>query len=169
MNLNIHSPMTIRARIPSLGLMALLFCSGAIAQDQINFQNIAEKEETFINEDGEPETRLIPAELVVPGEVIVFTSRFTNIGTEVATNLVINNPVPENVVYIDFSARGDNSVVLFSVDGETFGAPNELTVSNDQGGQRSARAEDYSAIRWELQEDLEPGETGEVSFRARLL
>lgn len=165
----IHSTFTPRFDLLVLGFIGLLISGGVLAQDQINFQNTAEKEEVFINEDGEPETRLVPAELVVPGEVIVFTARFTNIGIENATDLVINNPVPDNVVYIDFSARGDNSVVLFSVDGEAFAPPTELTVADDQGGRRSARAEDYSAIRWELQDDLEPGETGEVSFRARLL
>lgn len=154
--------------LAALALVA--FASSVYAQGQLNFQNIAQKEVIFKNEEtGETTTTLEEASLVKPGEIVVFTSIFTNISEEIAENITVNNPVPENMVYISFSARGEGASVNYSVDGENFGSPDSLTVVGEDGVERIARPEEYKEIQWVFESELSPGQSGEVSFKAKLL
>ena len=160
--------MKVRHIIFATALAAI--ASGAFAQGQLNFQNIAQKEVTVRDEaTGEVTTQLENADLVKPGETVVFTSIFTNISDETAENIQVNNPVPGNMVYVAFSARGESATVSYSVDGTDFGAPNSLSVVGEDGTERTARPEEYKEIRWVIDTELAPGESGEVSFKARLL
>ena len=154
-----------------LTLIALIAsATGAFAQGQLNFQNIAQVEVEIRDENtGAVTTELRDADLVKPGEVVVFTSVFTNISEETAEEILVNNPVPENMVYIAFSARGESTVVNYSVDGTNFGSPDNLTVVGEDGAERTARPEEYKEIQWVFDGELSPGESGEVSFKARLL
>jgi len=148
----------------------LASATSALAQGQLNFQNSAQVEATVRDEStGAVTTELRDADLVKPGEVVVFTSVFTNIGEETADEILVSNPVPENMIYTPFSARGENTVVNYSVDGANFGSPDSLTVVDSDGAERTARPEEYKEIQWVFDGELAPGESGEVSFKARLL
>ena len=104
----------------------------------------------------------------MPGDDVVYTITFTNISDETAENIVITNPISGELTYVEGSAFGPGTRIEFSVDGGlSFAAANELTVSED-GEVRAARAEDFTHIRWVMQNELQAGAQGLARFRARL-
>lgn len=153
-----------------VSVILIIFLSAAAAQVQghLDVQTIVQKEEVVVNDTGESEKRLVPAEVVVPGESVFYTITFTNVSAEPADNVVITNPIAEDLMYIDGSAFGPGMDILFSVDGgETFAAANELTVAED-GEVRDADAADFTHVRWVMQNDLEAGAQGTARFAAVL-
>lgn len=141
----------------------------AIAQDQIKLTSRAEVEQVRTGPNGEQVVILFPAVKVLPGEVVVFTNTFTNPGKEPATNVVVENAVPEHMTLVDDSIFGDNSEITYSIDdGKSYEKPENLMVSDSSGRMWPAEARDYTHIRWTLQKDLAPGHTGEVGFKARI-
>jgi len=151
-------------------ISALMTASFALAQDKghLNVKTVVQKEEITIDDSGARKTRLVPAETVVPGDSVIYTITFTNISEEAAENVVITNPVPENLTYIDGSAFGPGAVIEFSVDGgQNYGTSDELVIP-DNGGSRAATAEDYTHLRWVMQNQLAAGSQGVASFRAEL-
>jgi len=155
---------------PFLSAILIIFLSAAAAQAQghLDVQTIVQKEEVIVNDAGESEKRLVAAEVVVPGESVFYTITFTNVSAEPADNVVITNPIAEDLMYIDGSAFGPGMDILFSVDsGETFAAANELTVVED-GEVRGAEAADFTHVRWVMQNDLEAGAQGTARFAAVL-
>jgi uncharacterized repeat protein (TIGR01451 family) len=154
-----------------LGAIVLLVCSAtAAAQDQghLNVTTIVQKEQVTVNDTGEAETQLVAADTVVPGEKVVYTITFQNISDEAAENVVITNPISGELMYVDGSAFGPGSDIQFSVDGGlTFANSNELTVTED-GVTRPAVAEDFTHIRWVMQQKLAAGAQGVARFAAVL-
>jgi uncharacterized repeat protein (TIGR01451 family) len=150
-------------------LAGLLLLSGiALAQQgTIKLEHKAEQWQSIIGEDGAEQVQLVEATNVVPGEKVLFTVTYANTGDQPAENVTITNPVPEHMVYVDDSAAGDNTSILFSADGgENFAAASDLRVSNDDGSQRPASASDYTHVRWVVQSDIAPGTSGAVQFAA---
>jgi uncharacterized repeat protein (TIGR01451 family) len=141
----------------------------AHATAEVTLENSVQKVETFVNESGETERRLLDADSVVPGDELRYTIQFTNNGSDVvdANSVVITNPIPENTEYLDDTAFGSGTVIVYSLDGEAFAAPEALTVM-DQGVEVSASAKEYRAIRWIFEPELKPGESSHVSFNVRL-
>lgn len=141
----------------------------AHAAAEVVLENSVQKVETFVNESGGTERRLVDADSVVPGDELRYTIRFSNTGTEVvdAGSVVITNPIPDSTEYLEDTAFGSGTVIVFSLDGEAFAAPEALTVI-DQGIEVSASAKEYQAIRWTFQPELKPGESSHVSFNVRL-
>lgn len=148
----------------------LLVAAGTVAaQDNIELTSRAEMETVTVNAKGEKETVRTPAAKVVPGDTVIFTNSYRNAGKEPATRVVIVNPVPEHMVYLDGSAAGTKMVITFSIDGgKSFAAADQLVLPGADGKPRPARADEYTHIRWTLPESLLPGAAGEVVFRARL-
>ena len=142
----------------------------ALAQEQahLDVTTVVQKEETFINDDGERDKRLVDASTVVPGERVVYTITFRNISDQAADNVVITNPIDSNLTYVDGSAFGPGTDIEFSADGgKTWGAPGGLQVS-DEGGTRAAEAADFTHVRWVVKNDLAAGAHGVVRFTAVL-
>lgn len=125
------------------------------------------KEVQVVNDKGEEETRLVPASSAMPGEVLTFVIGYVNEGEEEADDIVLTNPVSEQMVYVGGSATGDATVVTFSVDGGvTYGTPDALTVVGEDGSEHRARPSDYTHIRWQLTQPVPPGGKGVVGFKA---
>ena len=140
----------------------------AAAQSHIDVQTTVQKEEVFLNDTGEEEKRLVPAEKVLPGETVYYTITFTNTSDEVADNVVVTNPIAEELMYLDGSAFGPGMDIVFSVDGgETFAAANELNVT-ENAETRAAEAKDFTHVRWVMQNDLAAGAQGTARFAAIL-
>ncbi|MEO1573406.1 MAG: hypothetical protein AAFU65_00415 [Pseudomonadota bacterium] len=132
-------------------------------------QTVAEKEVRTVNADGDVKTTMQPAEAVVPGDEVVYTVTFANEGDEPATNIVVTDPVPEQMRYVENSAFGPGTEITFSVDGgKTFAARDDLAVSDARGNTRPARASDLTHIRWGFRQVLAPGERGYARFKAVL-
>jgi uncharacterized repeat protein (TIGR01451 family) len=105
---------------------------------------------------------------VVPGDMVIFTVSYANSDTKPADRVLVINPVPQHMAYLDKSAEGTGAVIEFSVDGgKTYAAPGKLLVTAE-GKQRPAAASDYTHIRWTISKPLAPGAKGSVSFRAVL-
>jgi uncharacterized repeat protein (TIGR01451 family) len=137
-------------------------------QTQLDIQTVVQKEEVTVNADVETEIRLVAASSVTPGERVVYTTTFRNIGEEPAENVVITNPIAETLTYLDGSAFGPGAAIDFSVDGgSSYAGADDLTVTED-GVSRAARTDDYTHIRWVMQNDLATGAQGVARFTAVL-
>ena len=155
-----------------IGFSLLLFFSSAnaISQEQghLNVTTLVQMEEVIVDDDGERQTRLIPAGSVVPGDVVIYTTTVENISEESADNVVVTSPVPEHLTYVAGSAFGPGMVIEFSVDGGVnYASAVDLTVDDD-GQRRAATAADYTHIRFVMQNDLAAGAQGIARFRAQL-
>jgi uncharacterized repeat protein (TIGR01451 family) len=151
-------------------LMMLALSLQAVAQEQghLNVTTTVQKQEVTVNDSGEAETRLVAADSVVPGESVVYTITFQNISDEPAANVVITNPISEDLTYVDGSAFGPGTVIQFSTDGgQNFAAVDELTVVED-GVSRPAGPDDFTHIRWVMQNELAVGAQGTARFTAVL-
>ena len=151
-------------------IFLLLLTAAAVAQDQghLSVQTVVQKEQVTIDEGGDQQVTLVPAETVVPGERVVYTITFTNISGDAADNVVITNPIAGSLTYIDGSAFGPGTEILFSVDGgRTFARREALTVTED-GVLRAAGAEDFTHVRWVMQQELAAGAQGIARFSAVL-
>jgi uncharacterized repeat protein (TIGR01451 family) len=151
-------------------LMAVLSGGAVFAQEQstLDVTTTVQKELVETNADGETTTRLVPAETVIPGERVIYTTTFRNVGTDPADNVVITNPLSESLAYVDGSAFGPGMTLEFSVDGgASFGTADALFVE-DADGERPARGEDYTHLRWTLNSSLAAGAQGVVRFTAVL-
>ncbi len=155
---------TLRLMLVALGLL----CAVSAAA-QVTLSNSVKKVENFVNEDGQVERQLVDALSVVPGDELRYTITFTNSGNEVVDggNVVITNPIPASTEYLDGTAFGAGTEIVFSTDGESFATANELRVE-EAGLEALTSAKDYTAIRWTYSPALKPGETGHVSFDVRL-
>lgn len=148
---------------------ATFFALTAQAQEgHLNVRTVVQKEEVIVTDTGETERNLVPADTVVPGDDVVYTITFTNVSDESAENVVITNPISENLTYVQGSAFGPGAVIEFSVDnGESFAPPDELMVAAN-GEQRPADEKDFTHVRWTMQNELQAGAQGMARFKARL-
>ncbi len=115
-------------------------------------------------ENGTSKVEWISPDNIVPGDKVGYLIRFKNNGNQPAADIVLNNPVPENTTYVDNSARGANSNIVFSVDGgKAFAQPEQLFVEVN-GKKVPATAKDYTHVRWTLQSALPAGKEGSVQY-----
>ena len=161
----------IRNMLKALAAAILLFpVASVLAQEQghLNVKTVVQKEQVEVDAAGNEKTVLVDADKVVPGDHVVYTITFQNIGDEPAEHVVITNPVDANLTYVDGSAFGPGMDIQFSVDGgKTFASLDALTVTED-GAQRPAEAKDVTHIRWVMHEDLAAGAQGNARFAAVL-
>ena len=153
----------------SLLIVGLLILSGNASAQQgtIQLEHKAEQWETVTDDNGVEQTQLVEATNVLPGERVLFSVTYTNNGDQAVEEVVITNPVPDHMVYIDNSASGDNTSITFSVDGgESFGAPRDLLVTDASGTQRPATAKDFTHVRWIVESDIASGASDTVQFSA---
>ena len=164
--MNFHKQGAVMKNAISVILMTFVLTVAAQAQEQnqLDITTVVQKELVTVNAEGETETMLVAADTVTPGERVVYTITFRNIGEEPAENVVITNPINENLTYADGSAFGPGTVIEFSVDGgATFGDAGSLSVTED-GVTRAANATDYTHLRWTMQDDLAVGAQGVARF-----
>ena len=150
-----------------LGTVAVASIAAAQEPGHLNVKTIVQKEEVVVDAQGVSQKRLVDAAKVVPGDEVVYTVTFENISAEPAENVVITNPLPEEMSYVEGSAFGPGAEILFSVDGAHFANPAELTVT-ENGMQRPAVADDFTHIRWVMSNEINAGAQGLARFRARL-
>jgi uncharacterized repeat protein (TIGR01451 family) len=157
-------------KIVSAALGVLLAAHvAAWAQGHIKLTSVAQIEKEVLNEEGKKVIQRAPAEKVIPGTEVIFTTFYENISSEVAQNAVITNPIPEHMRFQEGSAKGGGAAITYSVDGgKTYDTPAKLFVFDSTGRKFPARPQDYTHIRWTFDTPLPSGAKGEVSFRAVL-
>ena len=139
------------------------------SKGSIQLKMVAQKEVVVENEEGEKEVKRVAATTVIPGDHVIYTIEYSNIGSEPADSIVINNPIPENMYYIAGTAGGMNAEIIFSIDGgASYNKPENLKIIDEDGNERPATARDYTHIQWSLATAIIPGGTGSVYYRAEL-
>ena len=95
-------------------LMAVLspISVAAVADPNIQLDMDVTKE-ILIEENGQEVTRWVEAEDIEPGQKLRYTVRYLNVGDEPATEVRIENPVPDLTVYLSDSASGEGSKIVF--------------------------------------------------------
>jgi len=157
----------IRHALPLLVLVA--FSAAAAAESVIELEARVQQEREVVDETGMTRRILVDAGRVVPGETVLYTTVYRNVGQVRADHLVINNPIPEHTVFVAGSASEERAIVEYSVDGGfSFDLPTNLVVAEADGRVRPAVPTDYTNVRWTLQDALAPGETGQVGYRVQL-
>jgi len=150
-------------------MVALLLPSWAMAAPDVRISVHAEKV-VMVEEHGKQVEKRVPADDVMPGDVIVYTLQFENRGDETAHQVVFNDPIPEGTAYIVDSAFGPGSEISFSIDGKNFKQPSLLVYTVEQNGKTrelKASPEQYTHIRWVVRQ-IPPGKSGMVGFRVRV-
>lgn len=139
----------------------------APARGSLEVQTVVEKLHEELDENGEVTTKLVAVDTAVPGDEVVYTVTFTNVGAEAAENIRITNPIPPQMRYVSGTAFGPGTDIEYSVDGgATWGEATALRINTQTGAQRLAEADDYTHIRWALNAPLEVGERSFARFRA---
>lgn len=161
--------MNLKRHIISMAVFALTCGIAASSAAQVTLENSIRKVLTEVNAQGEVQRELIAAESVVPGDELQYVIRFKNDGELPvdAGTIVITNMIPEHTEYLKGTAFGSGTQIKYSIDGEAFAAPQDLTIA-DADIERRADPADYAAIRWNFAPVLEPGASGYVSFNVRL-
>lgn len=150
--------------ILSLSAVASPYAQGG----SVALRAIAEQEIEVVNEQGETEVRRVEAGKITPGDEVVYSIVYENVGEAPADNVIITNPVPEHMSCLDVTDARSMRITA-SVDGGTnFDATGSLVVVEEDGSKRPAELADYTHIRWTLTDPLAPGAIGRVEFRAVL-
>ena|SRR3990172_5287520 len=153
--------------------LALLMPVSAWTQQKgsIELKSVSEVEVTETNAKGEKEIKRVDTAKakVAPGDVVVFSTYYTNISNKAAEKVMITNPVPEHMLYMDRSAEGNGTAIEFSVNGgKSYNTPDKLIITDSSGKARKAVASDYTHIKWTVSKPVAPGGKGDVSFKAKL-
>ncbi|MBB5212704.1 DUF11 domain-containing protein [Microbulbifer hydrolyticus] len=152
----------------ALALAAAFMASAVPALAAVELETRAFTEVTTTDVNGAQETKMEPVERAKPGQKVVFVITYRNTGEEPAENLVVNNRVPNEMVYVADSAQGESALIQMSVDGNLFDELESLKVTETDGSVRAAKASDVVALRWILQGAVAPGDSGSVRYRAVL-
>lgn len=148
-------------------LGALLSAPVAAQAAGLELKSEAFQDVTVKGKDGKVQKKRQTVATAVPGTEIIYVISYRNAGTQPASNVVINNPVPAEMVYVAGSAEGAGTRTEVSVDGaKQFGAIEALQVKGTDGKPRSARGEDVTHVRWTVLGAIAPGKSGSVSYRA---
>ncbi|MBI5845278.1 MAG: hypothetical protein HZB23_11485 [Deltaproteobacteria bacterium] len=145
------------------------FSAFAETRGAIELTSLAEKEVVVTDASGKAVKKLVAAEKVIPGDEIIYSVSFRHVSDKPAEKVVLDNPVPEHMIYVPGSAEGRDTSITFSVDGgKTYHPEKDLRVKKADGTYRPAMPEDYTGVRWTLKKAVRPGEKGRVSFKAKL-
>ncbi len=145
-----------------IALLLLLIPGVATAAGNVRLTSSVFVEETVTGEDGKARTILQQPNMVTPGDQLVFVLNYRNEGNDIATNVVVTNPLPNAVVFSD--ALGPPAE--FSVDGgRNWGTLGTLRVRMANGRLRSARPDDVTHVRWTIRQPIAVGAGGKLTFR----
>lgn len=132
----------------------------------VELKSVAQTEQETRDEKGQKVVRLVPAASIVPGTQVVWTITASNVCDTPAANVLIDNPVPEHMSFVADSAIGAGAAISYSLDGKRFAAPDALQVRESAEVTRTARADEYTHIRWAFQNAIAPGQVAVARFRA---
>lgn len=162
---------TIKSLIAALAAALALGAQAAPAAsaNSIKLEIKGQVEQEYTNEQGQKAVRLVPITKIVPGDEVIYTITYENVGKQPASDVIVHDPIPKEVAYKDGTAIGAGTDVEFSADGgKTYGKPAALTVKGADGKPRAATADDYTHVRWKLAGTVAPGQKGFVRFRGTL-
>lgn len=150
----------------SSGLAALALAIAAPAaaqaptQSPLELVGYVQLEKVTTDETGARTVERTDPQVVVPGDRLIFGTRFANKGSEPVERFVVSNPVPAAVRVSGEVDPGQ----LVSVDGgKVWGKLAELSIIDAAGQPRAALPGDITNVRWILPL-IAPGESGTLEF-----
>ena len=151
------------------GMMLSMFAMPLLAQEA-STEALAI---TAVNVTAERAQRGDDAPAYVPGDVIQYELRFTNLTDAVVQDVVLNDPIPQGLVMVlgsPTSDRGD-AVVDYSIDGGASwsAAPMVEVLEAGRAVQRPAPASAYTHVRWTVAGPVPAGATVTARFHASVL
>lgn len=134
----------MKALPPAFAALALaVLASAAAASGQVSLSSSMMKEIVATKPDGSREVRYVDPTSATPGDTIVIEIAYHNEGPRPAGDVVISNPVPAHLKFIEI-VKGDGAAV--SVDGgKTFGQLMDLRVTTPTP--RRAQPADVTHVR----------------------
>lgn len=132
----------------------------------VELRSEVQVEQSYTDAQGKKATRLVAPDKVIPGSQVIYIITAKNVCDKPASNVVVNNPVPEHMSYVANSASGTGTDITYSLDNKTFARLDALTVKNPDSSNRVPRAEEIMGIRWVFTTPINAGQTGAVRFRA---
>jgi len=152
---------------------ALFFALGvsvATAADGVSVTLDMFQQKTVTGVNGDVQTVLQPLDRMVPDSVVVYVITYTNNGNEPASDITLHDPIPQQLIYIAGSAEGEGTDIAYSVDGGANWAANvsKLKVKGEDGQLRVATDADVNTLRWVVKQPVAPGQSGKVTFAAKI-
>lgn len=149
--------------IGSLGFAAMLALAPvAFAADSPVTLESTVKLDKLVTEGGKSKHVLVDPVKVIPGNHLVFVTRYRNAGAKPVENFVVTNPLPGAVVLADDGFGGFEA----SVDGgKAWGKLAALRLPDGKGGSRAAQAGDVTHVRWVIPV-IAPGASGSLEYHA---
>jgi uncharacterized repeat protein (TIGR01451 family) len=163
---------TIR-RVGTFVLWAMLYApgippsaSGQATSSALVVKAVAEVESRTA-QDGHVAVRLVPADRVVPGDLVIYTLEIRNPSRSAVREPIVIYAVPTHMRYVADSATGPGAEVRYSADdGHVFDRPENLRINDADGHSRVAKADEYTHIRWKLKNTLKAKSVAFARFRA---
>ncbi|MEE9273210.1 MAG: hypothetical protein V3U57_08100 [Robiginitomaculum sp.] len=150
----------------SVFAVSLFLSGGAFA---LTGEQVVEHEVIVKNADGTQTVKRVRADMVTPGDTVVYSLNYFNEKNETADNVVLVMPIPAEVSYLEGTADVEGARTAYSADGgKTFAARTALNVIDVNGKSRPARAQDITHIRWMIGTPIAPKASGTLSYSARL-
>lgn len=147
----------------------VLTASLAFAAEGVSLKMTAQEEVVTIDQEGKKDVKYVETTSVIPGDVVLYLIHYHNQGEKPAEAVVITNPIPEHMQYLNMVTPTSETETTFSIDNEkTFDTADRLFVTMDNGDKRPAIASDYTHIQWRFKNPLPPGSRGSVGYRAQL-
>lgn len=141
-------------------IMALAVPARAGAESPLELVGYVKLERVTTTASGEPQVERVEPQVVVPGDRLIFGTRFANKGAAPIERFVVSNPVPPSVRL----AGEIDPELLVSVDGgATWGKLSDLEILASDGTRRAALPDDVTNVRWVLPA-VAPGESGALEF-----
>lgn len=157
-----------------LAAVAIALATGAVwaTAPKVDITVQAQKEVVKVDASGKKSVTLQTANDAVSGDVLVYTIRAANNGTEAAVNPRIEDPIPEGTVLVVSSVEKRGYGIEASLDnGKTWQAfPASLTRVSASGASETIPAppESYTALRFVLDGPLAPGDGRDVTFKVQI-
>ncbi len=148
-----------------IAMVAMVSISVAVGQGtpQLNIEIVDQKVNLTVAEKQDAD-----AINYRPGDTLRYTIVASNVGDGLMTSPEIIDPIPTGVTYVAQSALGDLADVSFSINqGSTYMAwPPTYTVRNTKGIliKRKATPDMISHIKWNILQDMQPGDASTLEF-----
>lgn len=160
--------------IASLQSREYAIAQNAQQQGSVQLKLAAERQSIIAAASGQMEWKPMPTNAaLVPGETIRYVVTASNTSDRPIKNLVINQPIPQNSVYVLGSAtipNIDGAKLIFSIDGgRSYTEKPTIKKKNENGEIVAVPAPDnlYTHIRWNFGETFPP-QTVNATYQVRI-
>ena len=136
----------------------------AVSMSTASYQLVVAKDK-----NGKEVKKWLKTSKVVPGDTVKYIDTITNDSDEALKDAKISNPINENLVFVEGSAKSKVKFsTKYSVDGgKSYDEPNKLFVIGRDKKKRQATAKDYSAIQFRIHE-VPPKSKVNVEFKVKI-